>query len=88
MWINKAEYENLKSIAKNNEHDANMFRRLTQSIKEKRTIIDRDFVLMSFDVWNECVNNFQSEEDKVKDIQAELEWYKVKYYEMKMNTEQ
>lgn len=88
MWINKAEYKKLKSIAKNNEHDADMFRRLTQSIKEKRTIIDRDFVLMSFDVWSELTNKFSSEEDKVKDIQAELEWYKVKYHEIKMNAEQ
>lgn len=88
MWIKKSEYENLKSIAKNNEHDADMFRSLIKNIKEKKTVTHRDFVLMSYDVWNRCVNNFQSESDKVKDIQAELEWYKVKYYEMKMNAEQ
>ena len=88
MWINKAEYEELKSTAENNKRDADMFRRLIKNIKEKKTIIHNDFVIINFDVWNELTNKFQSEEDKVKDIQAELEWYKVKYHEMKMNIEQ
>lgn len=88
MWINRAEYEKLKNTAENNEHDANMFRRLIQSIKEKKNIVHGDFIFVSFDVWNELSNKLQSEEDKVKDIQAELEWYKVKYYEMKMKAEQ
>ena len=34
MWVNREEYENLKSIAKNNEHDANMFRRLIENTKD------------------------------------------------------
>jgi hypothetical protein len=88
MWINRAEYERLKSTAENNEYDANMFRRLIQDIKEKKSILHSDFIIVSFDVWNELTDKFQSEEDKVKDIQAELEWYKVKYYEMKINAEQ
>lgn len=88
MWISKKEYEHLKNMVENNEHDANMFRKLIQNIKEKKSIIHNDFIIVNFDIWNELTNKFQSEEDKVKDIQAELEWYKVKYYEMKMNTEQ
>lgn len=43
---------------------------------------------MDFDVYSKLLDKFQSEEDKVKDIQAELEWYKVKYCEMKMNTDE
>lgn len=88
MWISKQEYEHLKNMVENNEHDANMFRKLIQNIKEKKSIVHNDFIIVNFDIWNELTNKFQSEEDKVKDIQAELEWYKVKYYEMKMNTEQ
>jgi hypothetical protein len=88
MWISRAEYENLKGIAKNNEHDADTFRRLIEYIKEKKTVVHNDFVLVSYDVWGELTNKFSSEEDKVKDIQAELEWYKVKYHDMKMNAEQ
>ena len=88
MWINRAEYENLKSIAENNEYEANMFRRLIQDVKERKTIIHNDFVIVDFDVYSKLLDKFQSEEDKVKDIQAELEWYKVKYCEMKMNTDE
>lgn len=88
MWISRTEYENLKDIAKNNEHDADAFRRLIEYIKEKKTVVHNDFVLVSYDVWSELTNKFSSEENKIKDIQAELEWYKVKYHEMKMNAEQ
>lgn len=88
MWISKQKYEHLKNMVENNEDDANKFRRLIEYIKEKKTVIYKDFVLVSYDTWNELTNKFHSEEDKVKDIQAELEWYKVKYHEMKMNVEQ
>lgn len=89
MWVNKTEYEELKSTAKDNEYDAKMFRDLIKYIKEKKTaVLYADFVLINRDKWDELTNKFSSEEDKVKDIQAELEWYKVKYHEMKMNVEQ
>lgn len=88
MWVNKMEYEKLKSTAKDNEYDAKMFRDLTKYIKESKTaVFYADFVLINRDKWDELTNKFSSEEDKVKDIQAELEWYKVKYHEMKMNAE-
>lgn len=87
MWIKRAEYERLKNVAENNEHDAEMFRELIEYLKERKTIVYDDFILVSRDVWTELISKFDSEEDKVKDIQAELEWYKVKYHEMKMNAE-
>ena len=87
MWINRAEYENLKSIAENNEHYAKMFHELIECLKKRKTIVYGDFILVSRDVWTELISIFDSEEDKVKDIQAELEWYKVKYHEMKMEKE-
>lgn len=84
MWINKAEYENLKSIAEANEYDAKCFRDLIDYIKKKKTVFYCDFVLVSRDTWNEISNKYNTSEDRVKDIEAELEWYKVKYHEMKM----
>lgn len=83
MLIRKIEYEKLKSVAENNEHDAKMFRDLIKYIKEKKTVIHNDFVIISFDVWNELSNKWQSGEDNLKDTQAELEWYKVKYIDYK-----
>ena len=87
MWINKGKYEHLNCMAENNEHDANMFRRLVEYIKEKKTVLHNDVVIMSRDTWNEILNKCNSEDNKVKDIEAELAWYKMKYHEMKMNSE-
>lgn len=86
MWINKAEYEALKKESDNNLRDADMFRQLVHAIKENKTIMYKDFVILSRDVWDELTNKFHSEEDEIKDIKAELEWYKIKYYEMKRST--
>lgn len=86
MWVNKVEYENLKSIAKDNEYDAKMFRDLVRYIKEKKTVFYCDFIMMSRDAYDEISNKYSTSEDRVKDIEVELEWYKVKYHEMKMNT--
>jgi hypothetical protein len=86
MWVNRVEYENLKSIAKDNEYDAKMFRDLVRYIKEKKTVFYCDFIMMSRDTYDEISNKYSTSEDRVKDIEAELEWYKVKYHEMKRNT--
>ena len=88
MWINKEKYEHLNCMAENNEHDAKMFRDLVNYIKEKKTIVYCDFVMMSRDKWDEILNKHNSSENRVKDIEAELAWYKTKYYEMKTNKEQ
>ena len=85
MWVNRGEYENLKSIAKDNEYDAKMFRDLVKYIKEEKTVFYCDFVMMSRDTWDEVSNKYMTSDDRIKDIEAELEWYKVKYHEMKMN---
>ena len=85
MWVNRVEYENLKSMAEDNEYDAKMFRSLIKHIKEKHNVFYSDFVLIKRDVWGEIVNKSNSADDKIKDLESELEWYKVKYHEMKMN---
>ena len=87
MWINKRKYEELQCKVKDNEHDAQSFRSLTKYIKEKKKqiVYSRDFVLVSRDTWDALLNKYGSVDVKVKDIEAELAWYKVKYHEMKMH---
>lgn len=85
MWISKEKYERLNRMAEDNEHDASLYRRLIEYVKEKKTVLSADFVIMSNDTWDEIYNKYNLEEDKYKNLEAELEWYKVKYHEMKMN---
>ena len=85
MWISKEKYEKLERMATNNEYDASLYRRLVECAKEKKTVLSADFVIMSNDTWNEIYNKYNIEEEKYKNIEAELEWYKVKYHEMKMS---
>lgn len=85
MWVNRTEYENLKSVAEDIEYDAKKFRDLVKYIQEKKTVFYCDFVMMSRDIWSEMLNKYNTSEDRIKNIEAELEWYKVKYHEMKMN---
>ena len=87
MWINKEKYEHLNRMAEDNEYDARMFRDLVKYIKEKKTVFYCDFVMMSRDTWDEVSNKCSTSDDRIKDIEAELEWYKVKYHEMKMNVD-
>lgn len=87
MWVNRVEYENLKSIAKDNEHDAKMFHDLVRYIKEKKTVYYYDFIMLSRDTYDEIANKCSTSDDRIKDIEAELEWYKIKYHEMKMNVD-
>ncbi len=88
MWVNRKKYETLENTAKDNEYDAKMFRDLVKCIKEKKTVLYCDFVMMSRDTWDEVLNKYNTSDDRVKDIEAELAWYKTKYYEMKTNKEQ
>lgn len=85
MWISKKKYKEIKWRAENNEHDADMFRRLVDSLQGDKIIHHDKFVIMSREAYDIFSNKLWSEENNVKDIQAELEWYKVKYHEMKIN---
>ena len=64
-----------------------MFRGLVDSLREDRIIHYNKFVIMSREVYDILLNKLWSEENNMKDIQAGLEWYKVKYYELKMDKE-
>lgn len=81
MWVNKREYELTKRMAEDNEHDANLFRNLLYALRENKIMHHSEFVIMG----TEAYETLCGEACKYKEIQAELEWYKVKYYEMKMS---
>lgn len=91
MWISKAEYEELSSRAAENEHDAKMHREIFKLSNKNDIRIYHDFVITSYDYFRDLLTKQSAEEkveeDEVKNLQAELEWYKVKYHEMKMITE-
>lgn len=81
MWVNRVKYENLKNTAEDNEHDANLFRNLLHTLKVNKIYYHPEFVIMNI----EAYETLCEEACKYKEIQAELEWYKVKYHKMKMN---
>lgn len=85
MWISKAKYNKMKSEVEKNEHDADMYHKLIKSLEEKKTVFYDDFILMSRDVYDSLSDKLHSEEDNAKNLEAELEWYKVKYHELKMS---
>ena len=90
MWISKKRYEALCEkavINENNAQAADSLRRLKKKLREEKNsiIFDTDFVAMSREVYYSITNESSSNKDEIKDIAAELEWYKVKYHEMKMS---
>ena len=85
MWISKSEYEELKSVADSNRRYADMFRQVVASITAGRNIIHTDFVVLNRETYDDITNQYSSAAGKIKDIEAELEWYKVKYHEMQIN---
>ena len=87
MWINKEKYELMNRIAENNEHDANLLRRLMCELKEHDIIVNSRFVIMSPEAYEKLSDKLYLYKDRHKEIESELEWYKVKYYELKQKVE-
>ena len=88
MWINKGKYEHLNRMAKDNEHDANMFRRLMNKVKANIIVSQPEFIMMSPQAFESLFKEAGMVKDRLKEIEAELEWYKVKYHEMKITNEE
>ena len=82
MWLKRNEYNSLINRAKDNEEDAELFRRLMYTISKEQILIHPEFVLMTKNVYDEIIEK-QYPSNEVKDLKAELEWYKVKYHELK-----
>lgn len=87
MWISKKKYEEIKWTAENNEHDANMFRRLMNEVKANIIVHQPKFIMMSPLAFESLFKEAGMVKDRLKEIEAELEWYKVKYHEMKITNE-
>lgn len=85
MWISKNEYEELKRKAMDITVEAAMFRSILKDIKENVTSIYDDFIIITRDAWQEISDKYILIDDKIKDMEAELAWYKTKYHEMKTN---
>ena len=94
MWISKRRYEALVRVADNNRDDAEAFRKIFRDVNNALIIRHNECVIMTRDVYTAMtdmqksnVNEIQSLKDRIKDIDAEREWYKVKYHEMKQKNE-
>ena len=60
--------------------------KIEKYIEEKKTAVYYyDFVLINRNIWEEITNKYNTSEDRIKDIKAELAWYKTKYHEMKID---
>ena len=87
MWVSKKEYENLKHTITNYEA---MLRHLTDKFKsvrlnKDRVLFDEGCILINLESFNDLITKESLNSDEVKNIKAELEWYKVKYHEMKIH---
>jgi hypothetical protein len=87
MWVNRQKYETLQKVADDNRRDANAWRSLMNLLTKRSIIHGKECVIMSREAYDIFSNKLWLNEDKYKDIEAELEWYKIKYHEMKINEE-
>lgn len=85
MWISRKKYNLIKYAAETNEHDANMFRRLMGEVKANIIVHQPKFIMMSPQAFESLFKEAGMAKDRLKEVEAELEWYKVKYHEMKIN---
>ena len=85
MWISKRRYEALVRVADNNRDDAEAFRKIFRDVNNTLIILYNDCVIMTRDVYTAMtdiqksnVDELQSLKDRIKDIDAEREWYNEK----------
>lgn len=84
MWVKRAVYEAMKDMAEHNEHDADLLRRLVFSLETSEIIHHPQVVIMKPEVYDKISSQIHIAENTAKEAIAELEWYKVKYHELKM----
>lgn len=85
MWISKEKYQALKQLAKDNERDAETFRDIMCRMQACSAIKHEDFIVIKPKVFHDILDKIDRDEEKYKDLAAELEWYKVKYSERQMS---
>lgn len=88
MWISKREYEALKDIAESNRDYADEYRSLIYNLEYGNAlklfrVNHTNCVAMNLGTFSEIYNKRKIVEDKLKELEAELVWYKNKYHEKK-----
>lgn len=84
MWISKKKYEKLERIAIKNQEYADAYKFLIDNTRKDTIVCCDGFIAIDYETYNKSFDGFTANEDRVKEVEAELEWYKVKYHEMKM----
>ena len=89
MWISKSKYEELKKTVERNVDNAEKYRSLIYDLEYgdamKIFIVNRTTcVAFNMDTFNKITEKSRMLEDELKELEAELVWYKNKYHEMKM----
>lgn len=83
MWISKKKYEELASAAKEVYSYRNIMDLLNQGIEAGKIIRGKDYILTSPEVFDNIYKRLETAEDKVREVEAEIAWYKNKYFQMK-----
>lgn len=84
MWISKKKYEKLERIAIKNQEYADAYKFLIDNTRKNTLVLCDGFIAMDYEAYNKTFDRFTATEDRIKEVEAELEWYKIKYREMKM----
>ena len=88
MWISRKEYDRLIERAKRSEEKVRYYSDKFDSVRmyNDRVLVDSECIMMNKDCFYKILKKEMLKSDEIKDIKAELEWYKTKYFELKNNT--
>lgn len=84
MWVNRDEYDALKLLVENNQRAADLLQSLTREIHSNKIIHYKDFIFLSQDMYNGIAIKINASDENLRNALAELEWYKVKYHELRV----
>ena len=83
MWISRKRYEEFASAAKEVNSYRNIMDLLNQGIEAEKIIRGKNYILTSPEVFDNIYKRLETAEDKVREVEAEIAWYKNKYFQMK-----
>lgn len=85
MWISKGKYNQLVQDNERWMHDALLYDSIVQQLNRENTILfGENFTIVSNDIWKKIEADKKELDNKVKDLQALVDWYKNKYVELKI----
>lgn len=82
MWVRRKQYDTLEYLGDDNNVLLGDVKRKLQTCS---VICHTDYIILKPEVWHKISDKITQLENENKDLAAELEWYKVKYHEMKEN---